>query len=136
MDRLSPDRRSRLMSRIKSQNTGPELAIRRLIFGMGFRYRLHDKRLPGKPDIVFPGRRKVVFVNGCFWHGHMDCRYARLPKSRIDFWQRKRASNLARDRNNIAELEAEGWKVLVVWQCELKNPEFLGSKLYDFIENA
>jgi DNA mismatch endonuclease (patch repair protein) len=123
------------MSRVRSKNTIPELAVRRLVFRMGYRYRLHCKQLPGKPDLVFAGRRKIIFVNGCFWHGHVDCRYARLPKTRIDFWRTKRKVNRARDRTNIAKLEKNGWKVLVVWQCELKDPNILSKKLYDFIEH-
>lgn len=122
------------MSRVKSKNTSPEMAVRRMVFRMGYRYRLHDKRLLGKPDLVFSGRRKVIFVNGCFWHGHAGCRYARLPKTRIDFWRAKRKANRARDRENIARLEADGWKVLTVWQCELKDTVALLGKLHDFIE--
>lgn len=134
MDKLSPERRGWLMSRVKSKNTTPEMAVRHLVFGMGYRYRLHDKRLPGRPDLVFSGPRKIVFVNGCFWHGHEGCRYARLPKTRVDFWRAKIEKNQTRDRENIALLEASGWRVLTVWQCELKNVERLASELYDFIE--
>lgn len=134
MDKLSPEHRGWLMSRVKSKDTTPELAVRRLAFGMGYRYRLHDKRLPGRPDLVFAGRRKIVFVNGCFWHGHKGCRYARLPKTRVDYWRTKIENNRARDRRNIAQLEAGGWTVLSVWQCELKTIEALASKLYDFLE--
>jgi DNA mismatch endonuclease, patch repair protein len=135
VDRLDAQRRSWLMSRIRSKNTSPELAVRRLVFGMGYRYRLHGKQLPGKPDLVFAGRKKVIFVNGCFWHGHKGCRYARIPKTRIDFWKTKMRKNRARDRKNIALLEVNGWHVLTIWQCELKNIETLKSKLYEFIEN-
>lgn len=123
------------MSRVKSKNTTPEMAVRHLVFGMGYRYRLHDKRLPGRPDLVFPGRRKVIFVNGCFWHGHEGCRYARLPKTRVDFWRSKIEKNRARDRANLVLLVDSGWKVLTVWQCELKTIEALTNKLYDFIEH-
>lgn len=135
MDKLTPEHRGLLMSRVKSKNTAPEMAVRHLVFGMGYRYRLHDKRLPGRPDLVFPGRRKVVFVNGCFWHGHEGCRYARLPKTRVDFWREKIEKNRVRDRTNVALLEANGWKVLAVWQCELKIIEALANKLYEFIEH-
>ncbi len=123
------------MSRVKSKNTTPELAVRRMLFGMGYRYRLHDRRLPGKPDIVLPGRRKIVFVNGCYWHGHRGCRYARLPKSHVEFWSSKIERNRERDQQNIVLLEADGWKVLTVWQCELKCIEKLANRLYDFIED-
>lgn len=134
MDRLSPERRGWLMSRVRSKDTTPELAVRRLVFGMGYRYRLYDKRLPGRPDLVFAGRRKVVFVNGCFWHGHRGCRYARLPRTNTDFWREKIRKNRARDRRNAALLEASGWKVLTVWQCELKDVETLADSLYEFLE--
>jgi DNA mismatch endonuclease (patch repair protein) len=123
------------MSQVRSENTTPEIAVRRLIFGMGYRYRLHGKQLPGKPDLVFSGRKKVIFVNGCFWHGHKGCRYARLPKTRVDFWRAKMKTNRARDRKNVASLERNGWKVLTIWQCELKNLDKLTSKLNDFFEN-
>ncbi|MFN3715961.1 MAG: very short patch repair endonuclease [Thiobacillus sp.] len=123
------------MSRVRSKNTTPELAVRRLVFGMGFRYRLHDGRLPGKPDLVFPSRRKVLFVSGCFGHGHKGCRYARVPKTRADFWREKIQKNKARDRANIILLQRNGWKVLTVWQCELKSIEALTKKLYEFLEN-
>lgn len=122
------------MSQVKGQNTKPELAVRRLIFGMGYRYRLHDKRLPGKPDLVFPGRRKVIFVHGCFWHGHVDCRYGRLPKSRTDFWRKKIVTNQKRDRKNVDDLLAANWCVLIVWQCELKEPKSLIQKIDDFLK--
>lgn len=134
MDRLSPDKRGWLMSRIKSKNTSTELTIRRMIYAMGFRYRLHVKALPGKPDLVFAGRRKVIFVNGCFWHGHEDCRFARLPKSRIEFWAAKIARNRERDQENIAAIEARGWRVLTIWQCQLKDLEGLKKRINDFIE--
>lgn len=134
MDRLTPERRSSLMSRVKSKNTKPELAVRRLVFAMGFRYRLHDKRLPGKPDMVFPRMRKIVLVNGCFWHWHEGCRFARLPKSRTEFWAAKLARNRQRDAENLAQLEAAGWRVLTVWQCELKDLNELAERLYGFLD--
>ncbi|WP_223510992.1 very short patch repair endonuclease [Pseudomonas sp. BF-R-05] len=135
MDRLTAQRRSWLMSRVKSKNTKPELVVRRLVFGMDYRYRLHAKNLPGQPDLVFPGRKKVIFVNGCFWHGHTGCRYGRLPKSRVEYWQAKIEQNQARDRENTTLLEADGWQVLTVWQCELKNIETLANRLNEFIES-
>lgn len=123
------------MSRVGAKNTAPELAVRKLLFSMGYRYRLHGKALPGRPDIVFPGRRKVIFVNGCFWHGHESCRYGRLPRSRIDFWADKIARNRERDSRNVEQLRQQGWRTLTVWQCELKNFEELAQKLYDFLED-
>lgn len=135
MDRLTPEHRSWLMSRVGSKDTKPELVVRRLVFAMGYRYRLHSKHLPGSPDLVFPGRKKVIFVNGCFWHGHPGCRYGRLPKSRVEFWQAKIDRNRERDRENIASLEADGWRVLTVWQCELKDIETLANRLNEFIQS-
>lgn len=135
VDRLSSERRSWLMSRVRSKNTSPEMTVRRIVFGMGYRYRLHDKRLPGSPDMVFAGRRKVIFVNGCFWHGHNGCRYGRLPKSRQEFWESKIEKNRCRDKENVAKLNDSGWNTLVVWQCELKNTDLLVRKLYEFLEN-
>lgn len=135
MDRLTAERRSWLMSRVKGKNTKPELVVRRLVFGMGYRYRLHAQNLPGHPDLVFSGRKKAIFVNGCFWHGHADCRYGRLPKSRVEYWQAKIEQTQARDLKNTALLEAGGWQVLTVWQCELKNIETLANRLNEFIES-
>ncbi|WDH48262.1 very short patch repair endonuclease [Pseudomonas chlororaphis] len=134
MDRLSIERRSWLMSRVKGKNTAPELVVRRIVFGMGYRYRLHSKNLPGRPDLVFWGRKKLIFVNGCFWHGHDGCRYGRLPKTRIEYWQRKIERNKMRDAENIASLEADGWQVLTVWQCELVCIERLTNILHEFIK--
>lgn len=108
------------MAKIKSKNTKPELLLRKKLHAMGFRYRLHDAKLPGKPDLVFPSRKKVVFVNGCFWHGH-DCPVgARLPKSNTAFWVDKRERNQARDLRQIALLKDLGWECLVVWECTIK----------------
>jgi DNA mismatch endonuclease (patch repair protein) len=124
------------MSRIRATNSKPELMVRRLLHGGGYRYRLHVKDLPGRPDIVFRKRRAVIFVHGCFWHRHSDptCKLARLPKSRLDFWLPKLEGNRGRDINNIAHLEAMGWRVLLVWECELRDREQLGNRLRRFIE--
>lgn len=113
--------RSRNMSAIRAKNTRPELALRKSLHAMGFRYRLHVKHLPGKPDLVFPGLSSVVFVHGCFWHHH-DCRFFRLPTERREFWDRKIKSNVARDAKAIERLEAAGWRTAVVWECALKSP--------------
>ncbi|EMH6929975.1 TPA: very short patch repair endonuclease [Pseudomonas aeruginosa] len=134
MDRLSVEQRSRLMSRVKGKNTAPELVVRRLVFGMGYRYRLHLKNLPGRPDLAFLGRKKVIFVNGCFWHGHTGCRYGQLPKTRLEYWQDKIERNKKRDEENIYSLETNGWQVLTIWQCELRNIEHLREKLSNFME--
>lgn len=132
-DSLSPEERSRRMALIRSIDTKPEMRVRRLVHGMGYRYRLHRLDLAGKPDLVFPSRRAALFVHGCFWHRHEGCALARLPKSRVDFWRSKLESNRTRDVNKIAELETAGWRVLVIWECETKNTEALAEKLRDFL---
>src|SRR5581483_7737979 len=120
MDKLTPARRSENMRRIKSKNMKPELAVRRLVHKLGYRYRLHRKDLPGNPDLVFSSKRKVIFVNGCFWHGHdlEGCRDGRRPKSNTGYWNTKLARNKERDAKNIAALEASGWAVLTIWECD------------------
>lgn len=133
MDRLPPAKRSWLMSRIKAKNTAPELIVRRLIFGMGYRYRIHSNKLPGHPDLAFPGRKKVIFVNGCFWHGHEGCRYGSLPKTNTEFWETKISRNKKRDIENIALLDLMGWKVLTVWQCQTKDRTKLEVILKNFL---
>ena len=132
MDRLTPNRRSWLMSRVKGRDTTPELAVRRLLHALGYRYRLHVKTLPGKPDIVFGPRQKVIFIHGCFWHGH-KCRKGRLPKSNTAFWTEKIVRNKARDRQHIKSLKAAGWQVLVIWQCQLKDPLAAQGRIVDFL---
>ncbi|GLI25654.1 very short patch repair endonuclease [Xanthobacter flavus] len=135
-DTLSPSARSERMSRIKGKDTAPEMVVRRLIHKMGFRYRLHRKDLPGRPDLVFPRRRKVIFVHGCFWHRHPapECRLARLPKSRLEFWLPKLEANQSRDTRNQGALFNSGWQVLVVWECELRDKEQLENKLREFLK--
>lgn len=121
MDNLTAERRSANMRRIRSEDTNPELALRRLIYRLGYRFRLHRKDLPGRPDVVFPGRRKVIFVHGCFWHQHPGCREGRIPSSRVDYWEPKLNRNQIRDAANQSLLEEQGWGVLVVWECALKD---------------
>ena len=122
------------MRAVKSRDTKPEMIVRRLLHGMGFRYRLHRSELPGKPDIVFPGRRKAIFVHGCFWHGH-DCkRGARTPASNTTYWTAKIGRNMARDRETMAQLAETGWEALVVWECELRERDALARKLQFFLE--
>lgn len=117
--------RSRTMRAVKSKNTSPELIVRKLIHAMGYRFRLHRKDLPGSPDLVFPSRKLALFVNGCFWHGH-DCpRGARLPKSNVDYWIKKIERNRARDKETLIALQKLGWRVHVMWECELRNKERL-----------
>ena len=135
VDTLSPSERGARMALVKGRDTKPEMIVRRMLHAMGRRYRLHAKDLPGKPDIVFRSRRKAIFVHGCFWHRHPDptCKLARLPKSRLDYWEPKLEANASRDRLAIERLEAMGWKVLIVWECELREREQLGNKLKRFI---
>lgn len=132
-DILSPEQRSRNMSRIRGKNTKPEMKIRRLLHAMGFRFRLHIKGLPGRPDIVFPGRRKVIFVHGCFWHRHKACGNAKLPKTNRTFWKQKLNGNRERDRKNLKALEKKGWSCLVVWECEIDAPD-LPKRLRQFLD--
>jgi len=109
------------------------MLIRRLLFALGYRYRLHDSKLPGHPDVVFKGKKKVIFVHGCFWHRHDDCRLARLPKSRLDFWVPKLEGNKQRDARKLVQLEELGWQALVVWECELKDIKSLEERLKAFL---
>ena len=120
MDVHDKKTRSYNMSQIKGKNTKPEELVRKYLFSQGLRYRKNDKRLPGSPDIVLPKYKTVIFVNGCFWHGHKGCKYFVWPKSNVDFWEEKINQNIMRDSNKIAQLEELDWKVLIVWECELK----------------
>ena len=121
------------MRAVRRRDTGPELAVRRLLYANGWRYRIHGKKLPGTPDITFPGKRKAIFVHGCFWHGH-DCRKARLPKTRTAFWSEKIDNNKARDERAEAALRSLGWLVIVIWQCELKDGGEVLRKLELFLD--
>lgn len=120
MDVHSKETRSYNMSRIKGKDTKPEEIVRKFLFAQGFRYRKNDKRLPGKPDIVLPKYKTVIFVNGCFWHGHAGCKYFVWPENNKEFWKNKIKTNIERDRKKRSELEALGWNVITVWECELK----------------
>lgn len=135
MDSLSPSERSERMSRVRSVDTKPELRVRRLVHALGYRYRLHRSDLPGKPDLVFPARRKVILVHGCFWHAHPDptCKLARAPKSRLEFWGPKLARNRARDIEVEARLTESGWNVLTLWECELRDGEAVAARVRDFL---
>lgn len=135
-DTLNPSQRSELMSRVRGKNTGPEMVVRRLVHRLGYRYRLHRQDLPGRPDLVFVTLRKVIFVHGCFWHRHGDsaCKLARLPKSRLDFWVPKLEANAARDLKKQRELMCKGWKVMIVWECELKDLPSLGNRIRSFLQ--
>lgn len=135
-DTLSPLERGRRMSLIRGKHTKPEMRVRKMLHAMGYRYRLHGRDLPGNPDIVFRSRRKVIFVHGCFWHRHSDpnCKLARLPKSRLEFWEPKLLGNRARDERAVEALKLAGWEVLVVWECESRQDEQLENKLRAFLE--
>ena len=109
------------MSKIRGKKTKSEELVRKFLFSKGFRYRINDKRYPGKPDIVLPKYNTIIFVNGCYWHGHENCKASKLPETNTDFWRKKISDNIARDRKNILKLREGGWKVIIVWQCEIKN---------------
>lgn len=127
-DRLTKSRRSWNMSRIKGRDTKPELAVRSILHRLGLRFRLHRRDLPGRPDIVLPKFKTVVFVHGCFWHRHRGCRFAYTPKSRSKFWGTKFDENIERDRRNLRDLARLGWIVLVVWECETRDPVKLANR--------
>ena len=132
MDRVNKATRSRIMAAVHSRDTGEEKAVRSLVHGLGYRYSLARDDLPGKPDLVFVSRRKIIFVHGCFWHGHA-CHYGRLPKSRRDYWKRKIAVNKARDRRQANALRTTGWSVMIAWQCQLKKKNMLATRIARFL---
>lgn len=132
-DTLSALERSRRMARVRGKNTRPEMIVRRLVYGAGYRYRLHGRHLPGKPDLVFIGRRKVIFVHGCFWHRHQNCPLARIPKSNQAFWSSKLEGNRVRDERVVAALHAAGWQVLIIWECELKDLNALAQRIQAYL---
>lgn len=129
----SPEIRRRTMQAVKSKDTAPELLVRSVAHRMGYRFRLHRKDLPGKPDLVFPGRRKAIFVHGCFWHGHDCARGARLPKSNRDYWTRKIVRNKERDRAACAALMHSGWTYLILWECDLRIDKALKARVRKFL---
>jgi DNA mismatch endonuclease (patch repair protein) len=135
VDSLSSEQRSRLMRRVKKSNTKPEMIVRQLLHARGWRYRLHVKSLPGTPDIVFPSRKAALFVNGCFWHGHI-CRLGRLPSSRPEFWVPKIEANRLRDQRKTDQLLAAGWRVMTIWQCSLNKPKVALEDVETFLRTA
>lgn len=137
MDTLTPEQRSERMSRVKNCGSKAERLVRSLAHAMGYRFRLHSGQLPGKPDLVFPGRKKVIFVHGCFWHRHPDpnCRLARMPKSRQDFWMPKLEGNRLRDVRIQEQLAALGWRSLTLWECELRDTASLRNKIRTFLDS-
>lgn len=136
MDTVTPARRSEIMSRVRAQGMRPEMTVRRLVHSLGYRYRLHAKRLPGCPDLVFANLRRVIFVHGCFWHRHPGCSLARMPKSRVEFWQTKLEGNRERDLLKQRELRESGWLPLVIWECELSNLEVVAQRVKRFLEEG
>ena len=133
LDPLSPQERSERMSRVRSRNTTPELIVRRITWQLGFRYRLHSRKLPGHPDLVFAKRRKVIFVHGCFWHQHKRCHHYKMPQSRLEFWLPKLAANTKRDLANQKALRRQGWDYLVIWECQLSDEQKVCQEISRFL---
>lgn len=133
MDTINPERRSQNMRRIRSQGSAAELAVRRMVHGLGFRFRLHRRDLPGRPDLTLPRHRVVIFVNGCFWHQHQGCREGRVPASNAGYWRPKLERNVARDREALAALAARGWRALVIWECEVESGAITPEAIESFI---
>ncbi|RQN35685.1 very short patch repair endonuclease [Paraburkholderia tropica] len=134
MDNLTPQQRRKTMQRVRSTDTAPELLVRRTLHRLGYRFRLHRKDLPGCPDIVFPGRKKLIFVHGCFWHRHEGCPDASMPASRLEYWKAKFNRTVERDTRAVQELQEAGWATLVIWTCELKDRAELERRLLAFLE--
>lgn len=132
-DKLSRERRSANMRAVRSRNTAPEMRVRQIAHGLGYRFRLHQRDLPGKPDLAFPGRRKAVFVHGCFWHQHEGCLRGSAPQSNRDFWRPKLARNIARDAEQLVALKKRGWRSLVIWECQTKDEKRLAARLSRFL---
>lgn len=132
-DVFSKKKRSWVMSRVKGRDTKPELLVRSIVHRMGYRFRVNRRDLPGSPDIVLPRHHKAIFVHGCFWHGHKRCRRASRPKANELFWNKKLDENIERDRSKLRALRGAGWRVLIIWECETRNPEKLASKLEKFM---
>lgn len=132
MDTISPERRSEIMRGIRGKNTQPEMLLRHLVFGLGYRYRLHGSELPGSPDLVFKSRRKVIFVNGCFWHNHF-CRAGRHPKTRPEYWASRFKKNRDRDARNLRKLRRIGWSALTIWECQLSDSSKVKAKVREFL---
>ncbi len=134
VDTVSSEVRSRIMAQVKSKGMKPEMRVRRLLHGLGYRYRLHRSDLPGRPDLVFPSRKKIVFVNGCFWHHHRGCPRVRIPTTNRGYWVAKLERNRARDEHNLALLEESGWAVMTAWECQLRDMEATTERLVEFLE--
>ena len=133
-DTVTAATRSRIMSKIKSKDTKPEIVVRRLLHGLGYRYRLHRTDLPGRPDLVFPSRRKIILVNGCFWHNHLGCEDSHIPADNREYWQSKLTRNRERDERNLSLLKLDGWDVTIVWECQMKDMDMVAERLIEFLE--
>ena len=129
-------KRSEIMSRVRGRDTEPEMIVRKIAHGLGFRFRLHRRDLPGSPDLVFPKHRAVIMVHGCFWHRHPGCKYASSPKTRVRFWEDKFEGNVVRDRRNEGALEELGWRVMVIWECETRDREAVAERIVGFLRGA
>lgn len=132
-DTISREQRSKVMALVRSKDTKPEMAVRKLVHRLGFRYRLHGQKLPGRPDLVFKKRKKVIFVHGCFWHRHENCKHARMPKSNTEFWIEKLNHNKIRDDKNLETLAQLGWKSLIIWECEIRDIVELEKRIIVFL---
>lgn len=135
-DVFTPAKRSRVMSRVRGRDTTPELLVRSHVHRMGFRFRIHYRELPGTPDLVLPRHGKVIFVHGCFWHGHTSCKRSKRPETNVEFWNKKLDANIERDTQVLRALRAFGWKVLIIWQCETSNVDKLSVKLENFLHGV
>ena len=137
MDKISKRRRSANMAAIRSKDTGPEVAVRKVVSGLGYRSRAHGSALPGKPDLIFRKARKVIFVHGCFWHQHskVTCLDGRKPKSNLKYWLPKLESNISRDKRNRAKLRRLGWRSIVIWECQAKHPEWIVERIHTFLRS-
>lgn len=133
VDTIDQPSRSRVIASVKGKNTGPELLVRKLVFSAGYRYRIHVRNLPGSPDLTFPCRKKFIFVHGCFWHRHEGCDLARMPRSHIEFWDSKLSGNKLRDARAVDALRQCGWDVMVVWECELRDPKNVANVIQGFL---
>ena len=136
VDVFDPAKRSEVMSRIRGRDTKPEMIVRRIAHGLGFRFRLHRPDLPGRPDLVFPRYKAVIMVHGCFWHRHPGCRYTTTPKTRVDYWQKKFDGNVVRDRRNEAALSELGWRTMVIWECETRDREAVAERIEGFLRGG
>lgn len=134
-DIYGPEKRSKIMARVLATGTKPEILVRKVAHGLGYRFRLHKANLAGRPDLVFPRHRKVIFVHGCFWHGHENCKKAKRPQTNRAFWDQKLSRNVERDQQNVATLEEAGWAILTVWECETRNRSQVIDKIRYFLED-